>query len=1321
VADLSFNILTKYQDRGVKQATKDFDRLGSKTVAVGSFIGTAMFGATKAVANFAKDGIGSVIAEAREAGKVTRITENVIRSTGGAAKISAAQVGKLAESLSNKTAIDDELVQSGANLLLCLEESAQALTRDRGWVTHDQLRVGDEILAYDPADDTSRWEPIQDFYRYQVDTELIHWKSKQIDVRTTPHHRWWTVGQNDKSSYTPKFQTTEEITGKQVRVKIGGGFGEGFAHEPTWSDDLIELAGWVISEGTVGWVRPSTPQSTQVRLTQSETANPEKVKRIRELMARLRFHGHRIGEGTAVMPYNGSTAVTWWIAHDLGATLRDMLPTKGLSMSLVTRLTREQASLLLDVLIEGDGHIDRHGHRQYVQKDREQLDVLAAMCAMLGIRTTDVPSRSTAGSLYLNTTNHLYGNRLNAERVRYIGVVWCPQIRTGIFMARNRGRTFWTGNTFKNIRNEAGKGNDIFNQATAAALDLSASGFGSVESASKMLGKALNDPLKGITALGRAGVTFTDGQKKQIKALVESGNVLGAQKIIMKEIASQVGGAAKAAADPMQRLGVIAANMKERIGTALLPIIGKVADWLGKKLPKALNVASLGFRALGAAFREGDVTSDGFVGAMEKIGVVLRTAWMGIKALVAAFKEGDVTSDGFVGVMERIGVAARQVAGFFTTQIVPAITGFLKGMRDGTGAGGLFAGVLTGIVKAGAATIAFFAKHTTLLKVLAVAIGAVVVVTKLHTLAMAAQAAGGLIAFLATYLKGIKLVQIATKVWTAFQWLLNAALNANPIGLVVIAIAALVTGLVIAYKRSETFRKIVDAAFRAVWGAAKFAFDWVKRNWPLLLAIITGPVGAATILVIKNWDRIRATAASLWSGLKSIWLSGVRFITLRFLDMVGVVIRGAAKALGWVPGVGPKLRSAAREFDKFRDRANAALGGVRDQSAQVRITLSEAAKAAAGYWGGRISASRAKALLIKASARGNLFEQHSPQIARGGAMRVWAEPETGGEAYIPLAKDSRRPRAEKILATVAERFGMRVDKFAKGGITVTTRMPTTRSLAMIAAAVGAGSRMFARDIARGVGARMKADIVGGLLAAAGPKDAGGGPVSPGLAGALRWARSQAGKPYIWGGVGPYGYDCSGFQSAITNVIRGRRPYSRLGSTGTFPWPGFVSGTGAYMIGSFRGSPGHMAGTLNGVNVESRGGEGVVIGSRARGARNSMFSTVRRLQGFARGGIRRGDPAFDYLDPRGLHFIGDNLRQLLKPLVLDQGGWLPPGRSVAYNGTGRPERVLPPRRGGDGAALPPIQFNHCTFAGTSQKQFEDLIVGAVDKARRKGRV
>jgi cell wall-associated NlpC family hydrolase len=52
-------------------------------------------------------------------------------------------------------------------------------------------------------------------------------------------------------------------------------------------------------------------------------------------------------------------------------------------------------------------------------------------------------------------------------------------------------------------------------------------------------------------------------------------------------------------------------------------------------------------------------------------------------------------------------------------------------------------------------------------------------------------------------------------------------------------------------------------------------------------------------------------------------------------------------------------------------------------------------------------------------------------------------------------------------------------------------------------------------------------------------------VGEAIAAAARFAKSEAGKPYIWGGVGPEGYDCSGFMSAITNVLRGENPHKRL--------------------------------------------------------------------------------------------------------------------------------------------------------------------------------
>lgn len=103
----------------------------------------------------------------------------------------------------------------------------------------------------------------------------------------------------------------------------------------------------------------------------------------------------------------------------------------------------------------------------------------------------------------------------------------------------------------------------------------------------------------------------------------------------------------------------------------------------------------------------------------------------------------------------------------------------------------------------------------------------------------------------------------ATGVMTAAQWALNAALSANPVALIVIGVVALVAAVVLAYKKSETFREIVTGAFNAVKGAAEAAFSWVKENWPLLLAIITGPIGLAVLAIVKHWDDITAGARNV--------------------------------------------------------------------------------------------------------------------------------------------------------------------------------------------------------------------------------------------------------------------------------------------------------------------------------------------------------------------------------------------------------------------------------------------------------------------------
>lgn len=107
----------------------------------------------------------------------------------------------------------------------------------------------------------------------------------------------------------------------------------------------------------------------------------------------------------------------------------------------------------------------------------------------------------------------------------------------------------------------------------------------------------------------------------------------------------------------------------------------------------------------------------------------------------------------------------------------------------------------------------------------------------------------------------------ATAAWTVIQWLFNAAMDANPIGLVVLAIAALVAGVIYAYTHFDAFRNIIDT----VWQVMQTAFHWVTDNWPLLLAILLGPFGVAILVVVKNFDAIKDAALAVWNWVSDNW------------------------------------------------------------------------------------------------------------------------------------------------------------------------------------------------------------------------------------------------------------------------------------------------------------------------------------------------------------------------------------------------------------------------------------------------------------------
>lgn len=154
--------------------------------------------------------------------------------------------------------------------------------------------------------------------------------------------------------------------------------------------------------------------------------------------------------------------------------------------------------------------------------------------------------------------------------------------------------------TFKNLTQTVGQAGGAFDRATLAALDLAAAGFGSAETNAVQLGKALQDPVKGLAALGRAGVTFTAQEKEKIKTLVESGQVLEAQNVILQAIEQQVGGTAEATKSDFAAMKIAIENTGESIGTLLLPFVSLMADALQAVAGFAEENATL-FVALGGA------------------------------------------------------------------------------------------------------------------------------------------------------------------------------------------------------------------------------------------------------------------------------------------------------------------------------------------------------------------------------------------------------------------------------------------------------------------------------------------------------------------------------------------------------------------------------------------------------------------------------------------------------------------------------------------------------------------------------------------------
>jgi len=239
--------------------------------------------------------------------------------------------------------------------------------------------------------------------------------------------------------------------------------------------------------------------------------------------------------------------------------------------------------------------------------------------------------------------------------------------------------------TFRNIRNETGKGNDIFNQATQAATDMSVALGQDMSSSAIQLGKALNDPIKGVTALRRVGVSFTKEQTDMIKKLVESGRSLDAQKLILGELRKEFGGSAKAAGKTFGgQINILRETLNNLAGVivgTLMPTFQKLLARADKWITNAQNqkkVVDAAKQAISAI----SGTINILVGAFKTLSSIVGGNRRAIILLVAAYATFKV-----VQIAGRVATLATNFGTLATS--TRTATGSVKGMSGALGKAGL--------------------------------------------------------------------------------------------------------------------------------------------------------------------------------------------------------------------------------------------------------------------------------------------------------------------------------------------------------------------------------------------------------------------------------------------------------------------------------------------------------------------------------------------------------------------------------------------------------------------------------------------------------
>jgi len=345
----------------------------------------------------------------------------------------------------------------------CVSDDTEALTKE-GWKTRELISTEDEIYTINPKTLLGEWNSVSKIYEYKKEgAELYKIENKNISALVTGSHRWLVKtkkGNGKRGDYVEKyeFRETTELNGNSF-IPLGAKLSS--QHKQEYSDDFVELVGWVITEGCYSQGPKSEARGrTRIRISQSYHANPVQWRMIDNLLKRMGINT------TPQLQKDKSTQFSF--SKENAVQMRKLFPDKLLTYEFVKRLTAEQLEILLKTMMLGDGTIERG---TYYSTEKQNIDAFQMICSLLGYssrifnygireRTPFLRGEGELKEFYgvsikseTNFTGFSSHERLDKfiKKEKYTGTVWCPETKNTTWLMRKDGKVCFTGNSLGRI------------------------------------------------------------------------------------------------------------------------------------------------------------------------------------------------------------------------------------------------------------------------------------------------------------------------------------------------------------------------------------------------------------------------------------------------------------------------------------------------------------------------------------------------------------------------------------------------------------------------------------------------------------------------------------------------------------------------------------------------------------------------------------------------------------------------------------------------------------------------------------------------------